>query len=313
MSASLPASLPDQPDDLEAVIARKEKEDYPLKRGAEARVVWHDETTKARTPCSIVYLHGFKGSHGEGAPVHQAIARSFGCNLYLSRLHGHGQIKVNKFDDLRPGHLLHSAEEACRIGRAIGEKVILMGTSTGAALSLYLAGLSEQRTAIQGLVLYSPLIRLYGIHALLLQNRWMRSLLSHVPGRNYQVRPSDPFTPDEQHIWYQAYKLNGALTLGETIQSFMRPPVFRSVTCPAFIGYYFKDEAHHDKVVSVPAIKRMARQLGTPADDRVVQNFPAANSHVICNGLLSADVAGVIRETKAFLKQKVGLEPADKD
>lgn len=309
MTAWLPANLPDDPEALEALIARREQQARPLKRGAEARIVWSNEQRKQKTPYALVYLHGFRGSQGEGAPTHRTVARLFGCNLYLSRLYGHGQIKSNKFGDLRPHHLVRSAEEACRIGQQIGKKVILMGTSTGAALSLYLAGSAAFRSAISGLILYSPLIHLYGIHSLLLENRWIRGLLAHIPGRNHQLRRGDPFTPRENHIWYRSYRLNGALALGEMTQELMRPSLFKRVQCPAFIGYYYKDRYQHDRVVSTSAIKRMAAGLGTPPAERVLRNFPGAGSHVICSGILSESVQEVIDESGRFLREKIGLTP----
>ena len=43
-----------------------------------------------KTKYSVVYLHGFTASGKEGDPVHKIIAKAFGANLYVPRLHGHG-------------------------------------------------------------------------------------------------------------------------------------------------------------------------------------------------------------------------------
>ncbi len=74
--------------ELEAFVAQGEAA-HKLKPGNEAEIVWND-STRAKTPYAVVYLHGFSASKMEGDPVHRRFARTFGCNLYLSRLADHG-------------------------------------------------------------------------------------------------------------------------------------------------------------------------------------------------------------------------------
>lgn len=306
--APLPVSLPDNGEELEKTIARHEQHYEPLKKGTQAKIVWNNPTKKNRTPYSIVYLHGFKASHPEGYPVHQTVAEKLGCNLYLSRLYGHGQITQQRLGDLTPHKLIESAEDAYRAGQKIGEKVILMGTSTGGSLATYMAASPAYSSSIAALVLYSPLVHLYGLRSLLLENSISRSLLRLIPGKNHILKEADPINVGEGNIWYHSYQLNGALVLGETIQKIMRRNVVANVKCPAFIGYYYKNKRNHDRIVSTSAIKRMARWLGTPAEDIVLKNFPQANSHVICSSLLSNAVQNVTSATVDFLINKTTLK-----
>src|SRR5687767_3811109 len=81
--------VPPQPDELEGYISSIESV-HKLKPDNEARIIWADNTKKEKTPFSIVYLHGFSASQGEGEPVHRDIAKHFGYNLYLPRLAEHG-------------------------------------------------------------------------------------------------------------------------------------------------------------------------------------------------------------------------------
>ena len=293
--------LPDQPDLLEQYIEEHEQQKAPLKQGAEARIVWNNKHKKNKTPFSIVYLHGFRGSRSEGAPVHTKIAKSFGCNLYLSRLHGHGLIRAQKFDDLTPSNLIQSAIDAYKVGQKIGENVILMGTSTGGALALYLAGSSSLSLSIAGLVLYSPLVHIYGKYAPLLESTFGRVLLRLIPGRKYQLHGKKPFSSDQRHIWYHTCQLNGALALGKFVQKKIGPSLFQNVRCPAFIGYYYKNCREHDRMVSTAAIRKMADELGTDSSKIKLKNFPHANTHVICSSLLSNAVEDVISSTSRFL------------
>jgi len=73
---------------VEQFIAANESK-HKLKRDNEARIIWAD-STKGKTPYSIIYLHGFSASQGEGDPIHRQFAKEFGCNLYLARLADHG-------------------------------------------------------------------------------------------------------------------------------------------------------------------------------------------------------------------------------
>lgn len=307
MFSLIPDQLPKDGHHLEEIIADHEKLHEPLKKRARAQIIWHDAEKKQTTPYSIVYLHGFKASHPEGHPVHTRVAEQLGCNLYLSRLYGHGQITKKRLSDLTPENLIQSAVDALRIGQRLGDRVIIMGTSTGGALAAYLAASQSYAPSVAALVLYSPLVHFYGIRSLLLENSLSRKLLSLFPGKNFLIRQEDPFTPATKNIWYHSYHLNGALALGETVQQITRSNVLANVRCPAFLGYYYKNEKEHDRVVSTSAIKRMGQQLGTPPEDVLLKNFPEANSHVICSSLLSNAVQDVISATVSFLSKKTDL------
>lgn len=300
MAMPYPNVLPDHLTELESLIDIHESEAGPLKKGARARIIWHNQSRKEKTNYSLVYLHGFKSSQGEGFPVHQAIAQRFGCNLFLARLAGHGRKEPHPMRTLTPYDLLKSASDACRIGKKIGHKVIVMGTSTGGSLGLWAAS-KKCPIEIEALILYSPLIHLYGLNSLLFENVLGRGILSCIPGKNHIVR-ADPFQPQEEAIWYSSYRMNGALALGNLVQKTMRRSTFTNVQCPAFVGYYYLNHELHDRVVSTSAIKRMVKMLGTPPEKIMLENFPKAGSHVICSSLLSNAVHEVTKKTTLYLK-----------
>src|SRR5689334_20644428 len=135
-SPDLPA-VPQQPDELEKFVAANEAK-HVLKPDNEARIVWFD-STKSKTPYSVVYLHGFSASQEEGDPAHIDFAKKFGCNLYLARLADHGVDTTEQLLYFNGDRFWESSKEALQIGKAIGEKVILMSTSTGGTMALMLA------------------------------------------------------------------------------------------------------------------------------------------------------------------------------
>src|SRR5438128_1637971 len=108
--SNLPA-VPSNALALEAYIKSNEAK-HRLKPDNEARIVWADETMKQKTAYSIVYLHGFSASQGEGEPVHRNIAKDFGCNLYLSRLAEHGIDTTDPMQNLTATKYWESAKQA---------------------------------------------------------------------------------------------------------------------------------------------------------------------------------------------------------
>ena len=125
-------AVPDDKSALEKYIADHEAV-HNIKPDNEARIVWND-SSRQKTPYAVVYLHGFSASQAEGDPVHRRFTKEFGCNMYLSRLSDHGIDTTEALLQFTADRAWESAKEALAIGKKIGEKVILLSTSTGGTL-----------------------------------------------------------------------------------------------------------------------------------------------------------------------------------
>lgn len=290
-------TIPTDPSQLDNFLKDRES-NFDLKPGADAKILWSSKS-REKTPLSMVYLHGFRASRGEGYPVHEKVAKKFGFNLFLARLEEHGLKTDQPLRHLTEEKLLDSARFALEVGRRIGEKVILMGTSTGGSLALYLAARSSLKPYIEGLVLYSPLIDFYGSREQLLTRRCFRRLLSFFPGEDH-IMQKHQNTDTENLIWYNTYALQGALALGALVDHYMKPALFKEISCPVFVGYYYKNILEQDKVVSVSAIRKMIRATRAHS-----VNFSNAKTHVICNSFLSPAVKEVIAQSNKFIKSIV--------
>lgn len=298
-------TIPQSCSDLDAFLDRKESR-YPLKPDVQARIRWFGDQPPRPAEYALVYLHGFRASHPEGEPVHREIADFLGANLFLSRLQEHGLQTDHPLEHLTEKKLLDSARFALSVGTRIGQKVWLMGTSTGGALALYLAAQPALQEKIAGLILYSPLINFFGLKERLLRYSAVRNILRWIPGPSHQLKAAQPITYAEERIWDSTYSLQGALALGALVDHYMNPSLFRQIRCPVFTGYYYKNQQLQDRVVSVSAIRRMVQTLGTDPRLNHSANFPEAQSHVICSGLVSKSVSAVIQKTQFFLKS-IGL------
>ena len=296
--------LPAKIQELDSWIADREDSVNLLKPQAKASVIWADPKNKSKTPFSILYLHGFKASHGEGDPTHKSIAKKLGCNLYLSRLIKHGLEDPDAFKNLRSSHLIHSAEESLQIANQLGNKVIIMGTSTGASLALYLASKKEYKDSVAALLLYSPLIKFYGLQNMMLANSLGRSMLRLITGKNFQFKSQNQ-TQKQENIWYSSYHIDGVLALGEFVESYMNLKTFSEVSCPVFTAYYYKSFFMQDKVVSVQALKKMHENLGTPPAQKEIVQLPDAGTHIISSGLVSKAVPKLEKESVRFLRKQL--------
>ncbi|MVM40398.1 alpha/beta hydrolase [Spirosoma sp. HMF3257] len=289
---------------LEQGVAESERKEN-LRPDNEARIVWADSLHKIKTPYSIVYLPGFSATWAEGDPIHKQIARHFGCNLYLARTAEHGVNSPDALKDITPSNYAGSAERALAIGEALGEKVIVMGTSAGGMLALYLAA---HHPEIDGLILYSPCIATANPALKLATKPWGKQILDQVFQGEHFINTH--YSNERANYWLPQYHTNGLITLQTMLDQFMISEQFQKVKQPVFMGYYYKDEEHQDKVVSVPAMLEMYDELGTPANKKQKQAFPEAGEHVIASHFTSKDLTGVYQATEKFMAEVLKMPSA---
>ena len=297
--------VPAAANELQAYIRHNEAM-HKLKPDNEARIVWYNDSVKEKTPYSIVYLHGFSASQEEGRPIHTNIAKEFGCNLYLSRLAEHGIDTADPMIRLTPGEYWKSAEQALAIGKQLGNKVILMGTSTGGTNALQLAAAFPDDVA--ALVLLSSNIAIFNDKAWLLNNPWGLQIAKAVTGGDYMI--SADTRPVYRQYWYWKYPVEAATQLEEYLETTMTKETFKAVKQPLLLLYYYKDDIHQDSVVSVPAMLKMYDALGTPPNLKMKQAIPNAGNHVIGSYIRSKDLLSVQRAIEDFLEKKMHMAVA---
>lgn len=295
----LPASLAQ----LEEQINSSEKSVKGLKPDNEARIVWADTSKKEKTKFAILYLHGFSASQAEGDPVHRNLAKKYNANLYLARLQEHG---IDRGDstmiNLTADEYAASAERALAISEKLGEEVIVIGTSAGGALTLFLA---SKHPEIKAIVLYSPGVKLYDKTAVILDKHWGLPVLKKV--QKGPLMKFDASSTEHANYWAMKYRVEALVSLQNLLSHTMKPAVFSKIKCPVFLAYYYKNEEEQDKTVSVPAMLEMFDELGTPAELKRKMAFPETGAHVIASYIRSKDWQSVEAETDKFLSEIVGL------
>ncbi|GAA0547576.1 alpha/beta hydrolase [Chitinophaga japonensis] len=298
--------VPADPAALEKYVQARESR-HRLKPDNEAQITWQDSLHR-KTPYSIVYLHGFSASRKEGEPVAPDFARRYGCNLYMSRLDGHGIDTSEPLLGMTAAGLWRDAKEALGIGQTLGHKVIVMGTSTGGTLALKLA--AEFPDQVYAVINLSPNIAINDPLAFLADNPWGLQMARWVKKGLYN-HTSGEGDPVISRYWYTRYRLEAVAELENLVESTMTKNTFKKIRQPVLNLYYYKDEAHQDPTVKVAAILDMEKELSTPAGRKAAVAIPGAGAHVLGSSLTSKDIPAVEQAMQHFAEEVLNLKPLE--
>jgi esterase/lipase len=196
------APLPTDLAALPAWLAASERAAGVLDTAVAARVVFAGGgATPVRTAWSVVYLHGFSATRQETAPLAEDVARQLGANLFEARLRGHG-LPGDSLGHVTAADWVRDTRRALDIGRKLGDSVLVIGTSTGGTLGVWLATLpAAQRVGLHTLVLISPNFGPRDKAAAVLTWPWAAQLLPRV----IPYREWTPRNEEQARFWTVRY------------------------------------------------------------------------------------------------------------
>ena len=297
------ATLPIVPADATALEKYVEARDkgHHIKFNNEGKIVWKD-STKSKTEYVVVYMHGFSASQMEGDPVHRRFAKEFGCNLYLPRLADHGVDTTEQLLLYTADRAWQSAKDALAVGKQLGDKVILMGTSSGATLALMLA--AQYPKDVYALINLSPNIAINNPAAFIINNPWGLQIARLVMHGKYKINKA---SDENSKYWNNKYRLEAAVQLEQILEDNMNAKTFSKIKQPSLTLYYYKNEKEQDPEVKVSAALEMNKRLGTHDSLKEAIAMPNAGAHVLASPLKSKDVEGVYKEIEKFALEKLKL------
>ncbi|QFS82004.1 Thermostable monoacylglycerol lipase [Roseivivax sp. THAF40] len=288
---------PEEPDDLsaqfdeallsdgvDAYLEGREARVPDLREGAAKRVIWA-RVPEDRTEWAVVYLHGFSAGPEEIRPVPDRVAEALGANLYFARLTGHGRDGAAMAEASLP-HWMGDVAEAMAIGRRIGERVLVLGTSTGGTLATLAAHDPDLSEDVAGLVLISPNYRVKSLSAMILTWPGVRYWGPLLAGAERRFSPQNA---DHAAHWTTAYPTTALLPMAETVKAARAVPHDRIDTPALFV---FSDL---DQVVDAGVTRQVASAWGGPVEIMPVdpaRTEPAA--HVIAGDILSPEMTGPV-------------------
>ena len=286
-------------DDLDLYLASREARFDDIVPGVEKRIVWAG-TPGERTTWAIVYVHGFSATSQEIRPVPDDVAEALGANLYFARLTGHGRGSEAMTDGSVPAWIDDYAE-ALAIGARLGDRVIVMSTSTGGTIAAI--GEFDPRigTEVAGHIFVSPNFKVANPAAGLLTLPLARHWVPSVAGAERSFEPSN-----EEHgrYWTTSYSTLALLPMAASVQHAGLQPYAETETPALFI---FSDA---DSVVDHSVTREVAEAWGGPVQihNPDLGEGDDAYAHVIAGDILSPGQTAAVTEVMVRWIAELGLE-----
>ncbi|WKC91013.1 alpha/beta hydrolase [Borreliella carolinensis] len=174
----LKKTIPKNIEEIDSYLLKEELQ-FNLENNTKKEIIWHKGKAQ-KTSYSVVYIHGFGASKNEIYPVPNNIAKALNANIFFTRLKGHGINNKNAFRGITTQDWLKDIDEAINIGKLIGDKLILIGTSNGGAASIW--ALANYPNEINSVVLISPNIFPYDKRTNIVYYPWGRQIAYLITG-----------------------------------------------------------------------------------------------------------------------------------
>ncbi len=262
----------------------------------------------------FVYVHGFGATRGEGEHVVDLLAREWSANAYYVRLPGHG---TNMDDHAAATHeaYLQTVAEALAAAELLGDKTVLVGTSTGALLATWAAATYPDR--VDGLILASPFYDYRDSYVKYLAGSLLgvplvKLVSGDVRDAGWRSDPEGRVGPNYNQHWLTQQRFEAIARLEEVRRVAGRPDLFPKVVAPALVFVHYADEQHRDGVINIDAARTAYARFngGTPQPaSRLVD--VADGSHVLFSEHIRTDKDTIVAACREFLRATVGPTPRE--
>lgn len=284
--------------DPAAYLAAREAAIPGITPGTEARIIWAGAAGEA-TPVSVLYLHGFSATSEEIRPVPDDVAAALGANLVFARLRGHGRDGA-ALASATAGDWIDDTAEALAVARAVGDEVLVIGTSTGATLAAVAMTEPDMAERVSGVVMISANFELANPAGALLEWPAARVWVPWIVGyeRSFQTR-------NERHaaFWTTTYPTVAAIPLA-ALMAEARGRDYSAVRIPLLS--VFSDA---DQVISASAVRAFVQRWGGPvtlAPQTLPEEGVDPYAHVIAGDILSPAMTEPV--TRQILAWWAGLQ-----
>lgn len=264
------------PENLDRYLALSEAKLHDIVPGTEKIIVWAN-ATKTKTPLSIVYLHGFSATRRETAPLSDEVAARLGANLYYTRLSGHGRtgasLAASTVNDW-----LNDTAEALEIGKRLGDRVIVIGTSNGGTLATWLAEQPNTREVL-AYVLISPNFGPREPNSEILTWPWARQFVSLLVGPEFSWTP---LNAQQDKYWTHRYPSTALVTMMSLVK-YVRESDLASIKKPVLVVY-----SPNDRVVNAKEVERRYVQFGSSLKElKPIYQCGYPINHVLAGDILA--------------------------
>jgi len=281
--------------DLPAWLAEREAQLPGLKPDAVKEIVWAGRYGE-KTALAIVYLHGFSASKTELRPVPDTLAQQLGANLFYTRLTGHGADGA-ALAETTMNDWINDVAEAIAVGERLGERILIIGTSTGGTLAAWAAAQPDLTGAVAGIVMVSPNFAIHGASTRLMNLPWVERLLPLIIG---QTRSFTPHNEAHAAGWTYSYPTRAIFPMAALLRRAEGLP-FEAITLPVLAVF-----SPHDRVVVSAATRAVLQRWGGPVSTLELDRSDDPYDHVIAGDVLSpSTTAEVVEAIAAWVGERI--------
>lgn len=293
-------NLPPALEAFDAWLADREQAVPALRSQSAARFHWVPGPRR-KTPLAVVYLHGFSADPVETSPFSEGLGDALGANAFMPRLTGHGQ------DGAAMGAATMDAwladlSLAMAVGQALGERIVLVGCSTGGTLATWQALQGGVDPSLAALLLLSPNFGPRDPRSGLLYWPGARTWAPWLVGKERSI---DPENAAHGRHWTTTYPVAALFPMMALVRETLRGNL-GAIHTPTWVAYHPDDD-----VVSVPKMRSALRRFGV---EPAWHERPAgqASKHVIAGEAFAPEAtSAVLRSALAFLAaQGLGVPEA---
>ncbi|WP_244484305.1 MULTISPECIES: alpha/beta hydrolase [unclassified Rhizobium] len=263
--------------DIDDGLAHRESAFPDIRPGLAKEIVWADPSAKNRTPLAIVYIHGFSASKGEVRPLPDRIAEALGANLFYTRLAGHAR-SGDAMTEPTVEDWENDMAEALTIGARIGERTLIIATSTGASLATWALANPVLSARVAGAVFLAPNYRIKGRGAFLLTAPLAAMTARLILG------PHRSFTPrNDLHAayWTTRYPVRALLPMARLVK-IVSTLSYENIRVPALFLH-----SSRDQVIDHSRTQVVAERWGGQATLLDPGDIGDPHGHVIAGDALS--------------------------
>lgn len=279
--AAVRATVPQALTALPAWLQQREEQAGAMDTAVAKRVRFANPAAPARTTWSVVYLHGFSATRQETAPVSERVAKVLGANLFETRLRGHG-LPGDSLAHVTARDWLTDAVEALEIGRRLGDSVLVIGTSTGGTLGVWLATLEQsERAGLQALVLISPNFGPKDRAAAVLTLPWANVLLPRfIPQREWTAR-----NDEQRRYWTVKYPSTALFPMQALVEQTRRRSL-KGFNVPTLVFFHENDQVV-DAARTRDWLEALTMETLAPTERVLVVPTEGEDGHVLAGRIVA--------------------------
>jgi len=282
-------SLPE----LSKWVEEQESEIHNLTPGAEASIQWANPQNPARTETCFLYIHGFSATRQETAPVTELLAERHESNAFHARLEGHG---VGTDGMLTESELwLQSMVDAWSVASELGEKVVIVATSTGAPLAIWLSHQEAAQDKIHAFLFMSPNFKIRSPLGFLLTWPWAKHWVGLIVGKTIELESENE---EAAKYWTSTYSSLALIEMQKVVDWFKKVDLPRQ-QIPLATMYM-----RNDSTISPKAAVKGHHEWGAKHKQLIpVEINGDAAEHVFVGHITApARIDWCVNEFSAFLK-----------